>query len=149
LSFLRQLHEEIGVPDVRGANVCLPARRMSQTSRSARNSASPSCGPGVKVSPVIVNNTVAEVGIALESGRFSLHSNRRTIVVGVVIEVVATAAGLLLVVVLWHQPEAVWIPLIMVAALIGVVRIVTRASRRAAKLELLSEFRAHWTRWTS
>jgi diguanylate cyclase (GGDEF)-like protein len=97
---------------------------------------------GVMIAQLVVSNMVAEVGIALESGRFSLHSNRRTFVVAVVIEVVATAAGLLLVVVLWHQPGAVWIPLILVAALIAVLRIVTRASRRAAKLELLSEFMA-------
>ncbi len=96
----------------------------------------------VAVTQFVVSNMLAEAGIALESGRFRLHYTRVTFVGSCIIEVLATIAGLLLVVVLWHQPGAVWIPLLLVAALIGALRLVTRVSRRAAKLELLSEFMA-------
>ncbi len=96
----------------------------------------------VAVTQFVVSNMLAEAGIALESGRFKLHYTRVTFVGSVIIEVLATLAGLLLVVALWHQPGAMWIPLLLVAALIGALRLVTRVSRRAAKLELLSEFMA-------
>jgi diguanylate cyclase (GGDEF)-like protein len=89
---------------------------------------------------LVVSNLTAELGIALEAGSFSTHSTRRAQVGSFVIEVLATASGLLLVVVLWHQPEAVWIPLFLVAGLLAVARAATRASQREAKLALLSEF---------